>query len=49
MADYFCVFMMLFSLPVSNMPCNRSRRLWQAYVFSGELPTGYEIRKLSKG
>ena len=48
MADYFCVFMVLFPLPVSNMPCNRSRRRQQAYVLSGELPTGYEIRKLSK-
>lgn len=49
MADYFCVFMMLFSLPVYNMHCNRLRCRLQAYVLSGELPTGYEIRKLSKG
>ena len=49
MADYFCVFMMLFSLFVNRMPCNRLRRRLQAYVFSGELPTGYEIRRLSKG
>ena len=49
MADYFCVFIMLFSLAVSNMHCNPLRRRLQAYKFSGELPTGYEIRKLSKG
>ena len=48
MADYFCVFMMLFPLFVSRMHCNRLRCRLQAYVLSGELPTGYEIRKLSK-
>ena len=33
-ANYFCVCMMLFSLPVSEMPCNRSRWPLQAYRFS---------------
>ena len=33
-ADYFCVCMMLFSLPISEMPCNRSHWPLQAYRFS---------------
>ena len=38
MADYFCVFMMLFPLFVNRMPCNRLRRRLQAYVLSLLLP-----------
>ena len=38
MADYFCVFMMLFSLFVSRMPCNCSRCRLQVYVLSLLLP-----------
>ena len=38
MADCFCVFMMLFSLFVSRMPCNRLRCRLQAYVLSLLLP-----------
>ena len=37
-ADYFCVCMMLFSLPVSGMPCNRSHWPFQAYRFCVPLP-----------
>jgi len=36
-ANYFCVCMMLFSLPVSEMPCNRSRWALQAHRFSASL------------
>ena len=39
MTDNFCFSMMLFSLPVSNMHCNRSRWPLQAYMFSVSLPT----------
>ncbi|RKW52574.1 MAG: hypothetical protein D8H98_18180 [Prevotella sp.] len=38
MADYFCVFMMLFPLFVNRMPCNRLRCRLQAYVLSLLLP-----------
>ena len=38
MADYFCVFMMLFPLFVSRMHCNRLRCRLQAYVLSLLLP-----------
>ena len=37
-ANYFCVCMMLFSLPVSGMPCNRSHWRLQAYRFCVPLP-----------
>ena len=37
-ANYFRVCMMLFSLPVSGMPSNRSRWPLQAYRFSVPLP-----------
>ena len=36
-ANYFCVCMMLSSLPVSGMPCNRSHWPLQAYRFSASL------------
>ncbi len=39
MAYYFCVFTMLLPLYVSNMPCNRSFRPLQAYMFSAPLTT----------
>ena len=39
MTDNFCFSMMLFSLPVSNMHCNRSRWPLQAYMFSVSLAT----------
>gem|GEM_PF-589386 len=38
-ANYFCVCMMRFSLPMSEMPCNRSRWPLQAYRFSVPLAT----------
>ena len=38
-ANYFCPPMMLLPLSVSSMPCNRSRRPPQTYVFSLPLPT----------
>ena len=38
MADYFYVSMILFPLPVSSMPCNRSPWPSQAYMFSVPLP-----------
>ena len=38
MADYFCVFMMLFPLFVNRMLCNRLRCRLQAYVLSLLLP-----------
>ena len=37
-ADYFCVCMMLFSLPISEMPFNRSHWPLQAYRFCVPLP-----------
>ena len=39
MADYFCLSMMLFSLSVNSMPCNRLRWPAQAYMFFVPLPT----------
>ena len=39
MAYYVCVFTMLLPLYVSNMPCNRSFRPLQAYMFSVSLTT----------
>ena len=39
MAYYVCVFTMLLPLYVSSMPCNRSRWLPQAYLFSLPLLT----------
>ena len=37
-ADYFCVFMMLFTLPVYNMHYNRSRCRFAGVVLSLLLP-----------
>ncbi|WP_139145547.1 hypothetical protein [Prevotella sp. HMSC073D09] len=37
-AEYLCVCMMLSSLPISEMPCNRSYWPLQAYRFCVPLP-----------
>ena len=39
MTDYFCLPMLLFSLHVSSMPCNRLLWLLQAYMFFVPLST----------